>query len=676
MSRLNYSVLMGLYILGSYLNPNIAKGHMPGPINDLSDFDFNVNKTIELDSHWVLYWNELLSPLDSSIAQNVIALNKGATSWTNLTLNNQSLPSFGYGTYVTTLLLPKERPSLSLRLPKLSSSAKIWVNNELLYSVGEVGRHANDTQHKRLKAVLPINSRSDTIKITVQIANYYHRLGGMTAPIELGKTTEIWNKERNQIISDMTLIGSLTFIGISFLILYYAYWRMDRAILYFAVFCLCWAYRTLSDGYAPIPQLIPDLPWVVHVKIEYFTLFLGSLMGSLFLNTIFKDHFHALFPKITTWLTWLFIALNFLLPVSYYTYSLPIFFVLYAIIIIYIVIKLLQISTKSVQSSLALLGIFSGLAVFSFHIYSYNILGQTDNSFINNGYLLVFMINSLLLGNRFSISFKSLKLLQVQTDEQNKEIGYQAELLNKANDLLEEKVAHRTQELQIVVKDLKERNINLEQFNYIISHNMRAPVSNMTGLLTLYNRKNPDDPFNKTVLGQLNQSCEQLDAVLKDLTTILEAKNQVDAPHEHIVFTKLVDKIQQSIKSDINEIEVTFELNFEVQTIHSIAPFWYSIFLNLISNAIKYRIPNVPCRIKISTQQFEKKMLLVFEDNGLGIDLSLNKDKVFGLYKRFHDHVDGKGMGLFMVKTQIEAMGGSILLESLPNKGCTFTIEV
>ena len=99
-----------------------------------------------------------------------------------------------------------------------------------------------------------------------------------------------------------------------------------------------------------------------------------------------------------------------------------------------------------------------------------------------------------------------------------------------------------------------------------------------------------------------------------------------------------------------------------------------SILSNLLSNAIKYKSNNKPLEITVKADQVKDKTILTFSDNGIGIDLERNKDKVFGLYQRFHDYPDSKGLGLYLVKSQVEAMDGTISIKSDVNKGTTFTI--
>ena len=101
----------------------------------------------------------------------------------------------------------------------------------------------------------------------------------------------------------------------------------------------------------------------------------------------------------------------------------------------------------------------------------------------------------------------------------------------------------------------------------------------------------------------------------------------------------------------------------------------HSIFFNLIFNSIKYRQLDTTPVIKIKSELIEGKIKISFKDNGIGIDLTKYGDKIFGLYKRFHFHVEGKGIGLFMVKTQIETLGGTIGVESKQGEGTGFIIE-
>ena len=175
----------------------------------------------------------------------------------------------------------------------------------------------------------------------------------------------------------------------------------------------------------------------------------------------------------------------------------------------------------------------------------------------------------------------------------------------------------------------------------------------------------------------LATSVAGLDSVIKDINKTLQIKNELKEKKEIIFFSKLVSDIVDSIGNLIDKDNVQINPDFSaVDEIFSIKAYFHSIFFNLITNSIKYAKPGETAQIEIKSKTENGKIILTFKDNGIGIDLNRNGGKVFGLYERFHAHVEGKGIGLFMVKTQVEAIGGKISIESEPNKGTEFTITI
>ncbi len=225
--------------------------------------------------------------------------------------------------------------------------------------------------------------------------------------------------------------------------------------------------------------------------------------------------------------------------------------------------------------------------------------------------------------------------------------------------------------------DIVQRNKNLEQFAYIVSHNLRAPVANISGIIYVLETMNLDKRQGKIMVSELSKSISKLDDVILDLNHILLRKDgNLYQVKEIVYFSELVENIQLSIGNMIAEEKFAIINDFSaVNEFTTTKSYLYSIFYNLISNSIKYRKTDVDSFIKIKSSLVNNKIILTFEDNGLGIDLNKKGDQVFGLYKRFHFHTEGKGMGLHMVKTQVEALGGKISIESEENKGTTFVIE-
>jgi len=256
----------------------------------------------------------------------------------------------------------------------------------------------------------------------------------------------------------------------------------------------------------------------------------------------------------------------------------------------------------------------------------------------------------------------------------NKDKKKTNKLLEEYSKGLKEEVDKRTHELVNSNLELVKQNIQLEQYGYIIAHNLRGPVARILGLSNLITRE-----FNPTrdleIIDQLHISAEELDTVIHDLNVILDIKKGLQNSYEDLDFQDRVEKVKNALRDKIAETQAVIETDFsQAGTCFSIPAYIDSIFYNLISNGIKYRSTDRAPRITIRSEVKNRKLLLTITDNGVGIDLEKQKNKIFNLYQRFHHHIEGKGMGLFLVKTQIEALGGSIEIESEVNKGTTFRI--
>ena len=243
---------------------------------------------------------------------------------------------------------------------------------------------------------------------------------------------------------------------------------------------------------------------------------------------------------------------------------------------------------------------------------------------------------------------------------------------------IEEDITKEKQTMEMlnnIIENLKQQIKHLEQFGYIISHNLREPISNIIGIIDLLKEDNLNkDKYPKLVDG-LHITSKKIDNVINDLNNILKVKRGINDAKETVIFSELINDIKASISNVIRKNKAVIKIDFnEVDEIFTIKSYIRSIFYNLISNSIKYRQANVHPVIEIKSRKKAKKIELTFKDNGLGIDMDKKGDEIFGLYKRFHDHVDGKGLGLYMVKMQVETLNGKINIKSQVNRGTEFKI--
>lgn len=224
--------------------------------------------------------------------------------------------------------------------------------------------------------------------------------------------------------------------------------------------------------------------------------------------------------------------------------------------------------------------------------------------------------------------------------------------------------------------ELLQRNKDLEQFAYIVSHNLRAPVANILGFVNMLKVGALEEQDQKEYINALSLSISKLDEVILDLNTILQVKRELNEMKKPVTFSELVSDISNSISNSIKNENVLIKTDFsEINQFTTLKTYLYSIFYNLISNSIKYRRQNERPVIEIKSTKEGNVLKLTFKDNGMGIDLQKKGKHVFGLYKRFHSQIEGKGMGLYMVKTQVETLGGKIDIRSEVNVGTEFVIE-
>jgi signal transduction histidine kinase/tetratricopeptide (TPR) repeat protein len=254
-----------------------------------------------------------------------------------------------------------------------------------------------------------------------------------------------------------------------------------------------------------------------------------------------------------------------------------------------------------------------------------------------------------------------IEAARIIIEEQNNEIRLR-------NENLELEVEKRT-------KELLDYNQQLEQFAFVSSHNLRAPVARILGLGQLLELSGLDAADNQIIHNALIKSSKELDRVVRDLNSILDIKRNNTSELSEIEFAEELNLIKINIESEINITQAEINADFsKAPVIKTVRPYLDSILLNLISNSIKYRIPDTIPQITIRTEHRSEYICIIVSDNGLGLDVQKHREKIFTLYSRFHTHVEGKGLGLYLIKTQVAALGGKIEVDGEENRGMTFSV--
>lgn len=230
------------------------------------------------------------------------------------------------------------------------------------------------------------------------------------------------------------------------------------------------------------------------------------------------------------------------------------------------------------------------------------------------------------------------------------------------------------EEIILLNKRLTQRNKELEQYAFMASHDLRGPVANLMSLVKLFNRVQHDDPRNSEILEGIDISIHQLNQTLHNMLEVLNLRQTADIPLKSLHLYDIYQSAVLNLQTQIGESNTKITVDFKVQKVNYVHSHIESLFHNMISNSIRYAHPSRPPVIEICSLHENDTTILRFKDNGLGINLERYKDRIFGMYQRFHAHPDSRGLGLYIIQSQIQSLGGRIEVESIENEGTTFIV--
>ncbi len=229
----------------------------------------------------------------------------------------------------------------------------------------------------------------------------------------------------------------------------------------------------------------------------------------------------------------------------------------------------------------------------------------------------------------------------------------------------------KEENLDKLTTELRKTNSELQKFAYITSHNLRRPIVNLDSLMDFYDYEAKDQTSNKEIVQKMNVSVNQLKNTLEDLLEVLSEKSDI-VEFQSIDLVIEIGQLISKLKLDPS-IKIEYDFS-QIPQIYYPVKHFNKIFSNLILNSIKYKSPHKPLIIDLRSFEEGEYVALEITDNGIGIDLEKNKEKMFGLYQRFHPQIEGRGIGLFIIKSQIESLDGKIEVKSKLNLGTTFTV--
>ncbi len=232
------------------------------------------------------------------------------------------------------------------------------------------------------------------------------------------------------------------------------------------------------------------------------------------------------------------------------------------------------------------------------------------------------------------------------------------------------------QQKEKMLTQIQKQKNSLEEFCGIISHNLRAPLSNLM-LINDMLQEESSDLEKSTLLEDQKKVLNNMKLLTEKLISTTQIMTSNTGKVEEVHFKTCFEEVIQLLKAEVDKAGAKIVSNFsEIERIRFPKKYLESIFINLLSNSIKYGIPDRASLIQVRSYLKKNWIYLEFRDNGSGMDLNAYGDKIFKLGRTFHKKTDSRGFGLFQTKTQLAKLGGDIYVESLPKAGSVFTLKL
>ena len=388
---------------------------------DLSGWDFDSPETLKLDGEWEFYWNVLLTPNDfKSTNQKKIAYISVPIFWNDYLLNGNPLPGTGYATFRLRIKLSQVNQIFAIKAPLMHSSYNLWANGKIILKNGKVGTSKGSTVHQYLPLSAPIEINDEKLELVLQIANFSHVNGGIWRSLRLGSASTIKAIEHRQIAYDVFLIGAIFIMGIYHFGLF-AFRKSDLSPLAFGFFCLVISLRISLHGSTLILSLFPNANGEFLVKLDYFTIYFGSIGFLYFLKLLYPLNSSNRIFNIFLSLSVGFTIFTIITPSVVFTRYLEIFQAEVGIASLYMIYVMRNaIAEKKEGARMVFAGAMVILLAFINDVLYYQQIINTID-LVGLGLFAFIFSQSLVLSSRFSKALQTAEELSYELEQKVKD---------------------------------------------------------------------------------------------------------------------------------------------------------------------------------------------------------------------------------------------------------------
>lgn len=629
-------IFKGSFLFGQE-QPKFSNSIVKEGYADLRGNDFETN--IKLCGEWKIYWQQLIQPHDKLPAQGYFTY--FPQRFDNTFLNGKQLPAQGFATYSATILLPTDKGELSLQVPDVYTSYKLFINGKAVSENGSVGKAKETTTPYSETKVVQLEPM-DTMRILFQVANFHHAKGGPYKNFIIGKRTQI-TREYNKIQAIDFVLSGCFFIGGLFFLALYFFGQKDKATLYFASFCITYTYRIVGSGACVLHHVIYGVPWFVTTKLEYLSLCLTIFFLVQYISHQYPKDSPKRLVKISAISTLAFFFVVLISSPLFFTGLINIFLlIMFANLILGMYVYGKAYKNKREGAVYLIISIAIILSIFIISTLVYFRYIDPMPVLISILYMLFLFLQALILAFRFSYT------------------------LNQAKQLAEQGLIAKT------------------EFLSVMSHEIRTPLNSVIGFTHLLLRNEPRQDQEKELEAMLFSANNLLSIVnnILDLNKIEAGKIILERIEMDIIST--TRSIINGMKASAEDkgIELLLIVDNELQNKVIGDPTRLTqVITNLVHNAIKFTSQGkVELEIKVA-KKGQRTITITFsvKDTGIGI-LPEKQGKIFDTFTQADSSTSrsygGTGLGLAISKKIIEAYGSELHLKSIPGQGSEFSFTL
>jgi signal transduction histidine kinase len=623
---------------------------------DLSNWNWQKDGAVNLTGTWEFYWHKFYNPeffYDSTYTKHYAFV---PSFWNDyITQPTNQHKGFGYATYRLVVLCPSSKEQLALKFMTIESAYRLFVNGKEILNVGNADTSDNKTITDQRPTIINVTPENNKLDIVVQVSNFHNSQGGVWDVVKLGTTRQISTNQVTNISLELFVTGCLLISAIYYAILF-IYFRKRYVLLFFSLICFSLCIRSFVKGDMPVLYIF-NISGDFARRLEYISLYFSVPAMALLSYYLFPKDFSkkALYIIVPVCTVFIFLSLF----TSYYVFTYPVkyfelimlfagFYGLYAYIHATI--------NKRPGSLLFLAGFCILLATAINDILYSNLIIETVPLFYV-GVLFFVITLSVLLSRQFSNNLSELHVANVKLSSANDELGVMNNEIKQKNE------------------ELKKINQELDSFVNRTSHDLRAPLHSVLGIIEAARQETNPESLQQYFFMQ-QKTLKRMNNLINDIIDFSKNKRlRIDL--KEIDFTKLVENALEDHSFMLNSQKIHKNINIKQYEKFISDPRRISIIINnLVSNAIKYADPSkTQQEITINISTIDSMAIIEVADNGIGIE-EQHLSKIFTLFYRATSSATGSGLGLYIIKETVEKLSGYVTINSEKGTGTVIKITI